>query len=367
MAYTTIDDPAQYFNTLLYTGNGATSSAGTTARTLTGVGFQPDWVWVKERSNTEGHFLQDSVRGASKVLFSNLRNAEVDSLTDYSDGGLNGFTSDGFTIGSGHAGNSNNINTNSETYVAWNWKAGTAFTNDASSTGIGSLDSAGSVNETAGFSIVTYSAVGANHTVKHGLSTTPHLIIFKSRNSSSQGWVVFHQSIANTKFVRLNETDGANTSTDGTGNFNSTSPTSSVFSIGTALATGENGKNIVCYCFSERKGYSKFGSYTGNGNADGTFVYTGFKPAWVMVKRTDSTGQWGIADNKRGVAPSGEFLFAEDNGSTNSASNNFDFLSNGFKSRADYAANNTSSATYIYLAFAESPFVNSNGVPTNAR
>ena len=363
MAYTTIDDPTQYFNTVTYTGDDAST------RNITGVGHQPDWVWIKNRGYANKHVLFDSVRGVNKSLTSNSTAAEVDQNSD--GGYVSAFNSDGFTLTEGSSSD-NDTNDDRYTYVSWNWKAGTSFTNDASATGIGSLDSAGSVNETAGFSIVTYSAVGANHTVKHGLSTTPDLIIFKSRNSSSQGWVVYHKDIANTKFVRLNETDAANTSTDGSGNFNSTSPTSSVFSIGTALATGENGKNIVCYCFSERKGYSKFGSYTGNGNDDGTFVYTGFKPAFTILKKSSGTDNWVLHDNKRSDVPNAnandQVVYPNSTAAElSSSTRTIDTVSNGFKCRGSGGNINASGETYIYLAFAESPFVNSNGVPTNAR
>ena len=299
MAYTTIDDPGINFNTLLYTGNGATSSAGTTARTLTGVGFQPDWVWLKERSNTEGHFLQDSVRGASKVMFSNLNNAEVDSLTDYSDGGLNGFISDGFTIGSGHAGNSNNINTNSETYVAWNWKAG----GSASSNSDGTITSSVSASTTAGFSVVSYTSNGsASQTVGHGLGAVPQMIISKNRDSGSSSynyWTVYHHSLAtaNDKKLKLNTTDAASS----TNEWGDTDPTSTVYSV-----------------------------HTGG----------------------DGTTNHQIEANS---------------GAVEDASGRFNFLSNGFKCVSSSTGSNGSGTTYIYMAFAESPFVNSNSVPNNAR
>ena len=337
-----IDKPSDYFNTKLYTGNGSTQS-------FTGVGFQPDLIWVKSRSNTEPHIWTDVVRGANKNIRSNATSSE---FTDANN--ITSFDSNGFSVGTGGA-----VNENTYTFASWNWKAGTSFTNDASATGIGSIDSSGSVNTDAGFSIVSFTAGGANATVAHGLGAVPKMIIVKCRAASST-WSVYHASLGATKFLRLEDTSAVGTEA---GWWNNTTPTSSVFTIG-----GNHSANTqIAYCFAEKQGYSKFGSYTGNGNADGTFVYTGFKPAWVMTKISSGTGQWGIADNKRGVAPSGEFLFADSSGATNSAPNNFDFLSNGFKPRADYAAMNTSGATYIYMAFAENPFVTSTGVPATAR
>ena len=345
-----IDKPSDYFETLIYSGNASNP------RTLSGLDFQPDWVWLKNRTDGNGHTLADSVRGANKTLSSDGTGAEV---TDKNDGHLDAFTSDGFTVGAGSTGDGR-VNDGSHTYVSWNWKAETSFTNDASGTGIGSIDSTGSVNETAGFSIVTYTAAGAVATIKHGLSSAPKMIFTKKLNGSPN-WGVYYGDA--TDYLELNTTAATQ---DDVNMWNDTAPTSSVFSVGGDNKSSGSG-NYVAYCFAEKQGYSKFGSYVGNGSTDGTFVYTGFKPAWVMTKISSGTGQWGIADNKRGVAPSGEFLFADSSGATNSAPNNFDFLSNGFKSRADYAANNTSGATYIYMAFAENPFVTSTGVPATAR
>ena len=345
MSYTNgLDKPSDYFNTVLWTGNG-------TSQSITGVNFQPDLVWLKSRSIVESHGLFDVIRGAGERLISNSTDAEATRTSVQSS-----FDSDGFSVGG-----SAQSNQSSATYCAWNWLAG----GTASSNTDGSITSSVSANTTAGFSIVKWSA-STSATIGHGLGQKPAMVITKSRNNATN-WATWHQNLTGgseeDRFLNLNSTGATTTYTDywGTGGF-----TSSVFGV---LTSGfhNNAGEMIAYCFAEKKGYSKFGSYTGNGSTDGTFVYTGFKPAWVMVKRTDSTGQWGIADNKRGVAPSGEFLFAESSGATNSAPNNFDFLSNGFKSRANYAANNTSSATYIYMAFAESPFVTSSGIPTCAR
>jgi len=352
MAYTDIDDPSVYFQTTLYTGNG-----GTNAITNTGNSdLQPDWIWFKRRDGADNNILFDVVRGVTKGIYSDLTNAE-DNLAD----SLASFNSDGFTLGA-DTGSGGSINGNNETYASWQWKAGTSFTNDASGTSVGSIDSAGSVNTDAGFSVISYTGTGSNGTIAHGLGVVPACIIHKRRNDTS-GWVVWHKSIG-TNIMELNETGAAQ---GGSSYINGTVPTSSVFSVGTSGDINASSGTYIAYCFAEKQGYSKFGSYKGNGNANGTFVYTGFKPAWVMTKISSATGQWGIADNKRGVAPSGEFLFADSSGATNDAPNNFDFTAQGFKPRADYAAMNTSGATYIFMAFAEQPFVTSTGVPATAR
>ena len=347
MAYTDIDKPSDYFNTVLYTGNA-------TGRTITGVGFQPDWVWGKVRSEAQDHVLVDSIRGATKQLYSSDSAAEQTEAQ-----GLTGFDSDGFTLGT-HA----YFNGNSKTYVAWNWKAGTSFTNDASGTGIGSIDSAGSVNTDAGFSIVSWTGTGSAGTIKHGLSTAPSMIIIKNR-SSAYDWTVGHNSLGWTNVVFLNAT----TASQGDTQFNNTAPTSSVFSIGTPLMANKSGDSIIAYCFSEKKGYSKFSSFVGNGNADGTFIYTGFKPAWVMWKRTDATNDWYIYDNKRNSFNTmGRRLEAnQSDAEVNSGSAIVDFLSNGYKFRGTDPSWNVSGGNFIYMAFAEESFVSSSGVPATAR
>ena len=348
MAYTVIDKPSDYFNTVLYTGNGSTQS-------ITGVNFQPDWVWLKQRSGTSNHRCYDIVRGATKQIYPNLTNAENTETN-----GLTSFNSDGFSLG-----NEGGHNQNGQTFASWNWKAGTSFTNDASSTGVGSIDSAGSFNNDAGFSIVSYTGTGGNETIKHGMNITPSMIIFKNRDTTNS-WNVYHTALGNGKFIRLEDTGGEGN----TGRFNNTSPTSSVFSVGVngATAVNGNGNSIIAYCFAEVKGYSKFGSYTGNGNADGTFVYTGFKPAWLMIKRTDSANAWIIQDNKRDPF---NVVTLNLNANTNGADNNnqgfLDFTANGFKLRKVDTGTNASGGTYIYMCFGSSPFVTSTGIPATAR
>jgi len=346
MAYTDIDDPSAYFQTTLYTGNG-----GTLAVTNGGNSdLQPDWLWLKKRSASVNHFLFDSIRGASKEINSNNTEAEA-SPSNY----LASFNSDGFSIGS-----DSDINGNNDTLVAWQWKAGTAFSNDASSTSVGSIDSVGSVNTDAGFSIVSFTGGGANATIKHGLTSKPSMIIVKARGQAST-WSVYHASLGATKFLRL---EGNNAVGTEAGWWNNTEPTSSVFSIG----TNHYANTQIAYCFSEKQGYSKFGSYIGNGNADGTFVYLGFKPAWLLVKST-ATNDWILHDTKRSPHNvSNVTLFP--NGSDADVTNtiyNQDILSNGFKARTTHARLNGSGVSYIYMAFAEQPFVTSTGVPATAR
>ena len=348
MAYTTIDKPSDYFNTKLYTGNGSSGHA------ITGVGFQPDWIWIKDRGATNWHSVRDSVRGTSRQLFTNEARAE--ETASY----VTAFNSDGFTLGTGNS----DVNANNNTYASWNWKAGTSFTNDASSTGIGSIDSAGSTSDASGFSIVSYTGTGSNATVKHGLSTDPKMIIFKNRNTATD-WDVYHSSLANTERVHLNTAGAKNTAAHA---FNSTSPTTAVFSVGNADNTNKSSSPMIAYCFAEKQGYSKFGSYTGNGNADGAFVYTGFKPAFVIQKNA-STGStpWFLFDNKRNPFNKTDLKLNPNSSDAESAANEIDMLSNGFKVRTSGSYTNASGNLVIYMAFAENPFVASNFNPATAR
>jgi len=329
-----------HFNTVLYTGNA-------TDDTAIAVDFQPDWTWIKKRSGAQEHVLFDSSRGATKRLFSNLTNAESDEATS-----LKAFTSSGFTLGT-HS----SVNDNTETFVAWNWKAngGTTTTNDASSTGVGSQDSVYQANTTSGFSIVLYTGTGSNDTFAHGLGVAPKWIIHKKRNGA-QHWVHYHVGIGNTRSVLFN-TDAQNSAS--AVNFNNTSPTSTVFSLGTDAYANASGDTYVAYCFAEIEGYSKFGSYTGNATstpADGTFVYTSFKPLWLMVKRTDLTGQWRIYDTKRSPINYMDELLSADasDAEAEGSTSRVDFLSNGFKFRGSASGTNKDGGTYIYMAFGSS-------------
>jgi len=352
MAYTTIDDPSVYFQTALYTGN-------VTARTITNDGnsnLQPDWVWVKSRSLGTGHRIFDTSRGAGKLLFSD---SNTDEQTDANS--ITGTASDGFTLGNDSAGF--DVNTNSATYVAWQWKCnGGTATATASESGDNPAHSV-QANTDAGFSIVTYTGTGADtSTVPHGLGATPKMIIFKRRDGTPN-WMVHHANLTSaTKRVNLNT---SNAEGDASNFLDDTAPTSSVFTLGFSAAVNADGGTFVAYCFAEKQGYSSFGKYTGNGLTDGPFVHTGFSPAWVMVKRTDAGNNWHMHDNKRVTSnPNNKTLYANLNNAD--ASEDLDMLSNGFKLRESGGGYNADTGTYIYMAFAESPFVSSEGVPTTA-
>jgi len=311
MAYTTIDKPSDYFNTLLWTGDGVNG------RSLTGVGFQPDWVWSKCRSDAVDHGLQDSVRGVGKVFHSNSTTAEG------TDNWITALNSDGFTLS-----NSNEVNQDGRTFVAWNWLAG----GSASSNSNGSITSSVSANTTAGFSIVTYTGTGSNATVGHGLGVAPNVIITKKRNGSVQP--NFQNSMRGyNEYMALNTTEAS----QATGGAIISAVSSTTYSCDGNDVVNANSGTYVSYCFAEKKGYSKFGSYTGNGNANGSFIYTGFKPAFIIAKRTDGAVDWVMYDNKRdGFNPQNDRLYpnlsAAEEGTTDKM---FDMLSNGFKARAN--------------------------------
>ena len=337
-----------HFNSLLWTGTGSSADA------KTGVGFQPDWLWAKDRNYANNHILIDSSRGVTKYLQSSQTSAE---LTDSNI--LQSFDSDGFTtVGQG-------INfLNVSDYVAWLWKAngGTTTTNDASSTGVGTIDSVIQANTTAGFSIVTYTGTGSVGSYAHGLGTKPELIITKERNNA-ENWLFYtHADDQAYLYLNLNNARSTGNNQQRFGNDSSVvQPTSTIVSIGTAEDINTSSSTYVAYLFAEIEGYSKFGSYTGNGNADGTFVFTGFRPAWVLIKQTNSTGSWLIHDNKRSpFNVIDEDLFSNLASAESDNGVDKDFLSNGFKHRASHSAVNGSSSTYIYMAFAEQPYKFSN-------
>ena len=344
MAYTTVNKSTDYFNTKLYTGNNSTNAQ-------TGVGFQPDLIWFKRRDSGAQHSLFDAVRGVTKGLASNATDAES-TISD----ALTSFDSDGFTLGSDSG---NYINFNSATYAAWNWKAN----GSGSSNGNGSISSTVSANTTAGISIVTFTGTGSNATVGHGLGAVPKCMWVKGRGNAT-AWNIYHASLGANKHLNFDSTDAEQSYTN---RFNDTDPTSTVFTIGTDAETNPSGGTMVAYCFAEKTGFSKFGSYTGNGNANGSFVYTGFKPAFVIIKNTGASQNWTMNNNKSlGYNPDNNILFPNTTGAENTG-DNIDLLSNGFKIRWDDAVNNDGSATYIYMAFAEAPLVGSNNVPATAR
>ena len=344
MAYTTIDLPTDYFNTVTYTGNGV---GGTN---ITGVGFQPDLVWIKRRSAVEYHVWNDAVRGVPKNIYSNVTNAEdTGSL-------MSAIISDGFTVQT-----DGSVNGSGSTYVAWNWLGANTTVSNTS----GTITSTVSANTTSGFSIVSYTGNGSSGaTVGHGIGSTVGMILLKGR-SFSDNWAVYHKSIGGTGLLELNGTGGTNTIST---RWNNTNAGATVFTLGNNSQVNNSGSTYVAYCFADVKGFSKFGSYTGNGNADGTFIYTGFKPAFVITRRTDSAENWAMFDNKRdGFNVNNRIILANTSDAENTANTYLDLLSNGFKARSTSGAINSSGGTYIYMAFAENPFVSSTGIPTTAR
>ena len=343
MAYTTIKKPSNYFNTKLYTGNGSTQS-------ITGVGFQPDMVWTKVRSTTDNHNLEDAVRGAGETLYPDLTLAEYTDAT-----AITSFDSDGYSIGS-----QGNVNANTQTFVSWNWLA----SNTTASNTDGSITSTVSANTTSGFSIVSYTGTGANATIGHGLSSVPKTIIIKNR-STADSWMVYHVGAGSNAYLHLETTNGA--LSPSTAQFQATTPTSSFFYVGTADGTNKSSSNMIAYCFAEKKGFSKFGSYVGNLSDDGVFCYLGFKPSFLMVKDTTTAEDWFMYDNRRPSYNYNHYLRANTSGAEVTTDNWVDFLSNGFKLRKGQTGTNRSGDTYIYMAFAEEPLTGTNGVPCTAR
>jgi hypothetical protein len=329
----TIVQGNKYMDATTYTATGTT-------QTITNAsGFLPDLVWTKARSTTGDNILTDAVRGVTKVLYSNLTSAEVTTSTY-----LTSFNSNGYSVGTGNY-------PNGTTMVGWQWQAGQGSSGSNTS---GTITSTVSVNASAGFSVVTYTGTGANATVGHGLGVAPKMVIVKSRSNATD-WVVWQTSLTGLQYLNLNQTAAVGSLA---AVWNSTIPTSSVINLGTNAAVNNSGYTFVAYCWSEIAGFSKFGSYTGNGSTDGPFVYTGFRPKFVMIKRTDSTGSWYMLDTSRAtynvVNP---YLLA--NVSNSEATDlSWDILSNGFKLRSSYLEINTNGATMIYMAFAENPFKN---------
>tara|TARA_R100000353_G_scaffold149439_3_gene107915 strand:- start:1047 stop:2144 length:1098 start_codon:yes stop_codon:yes gene_type:complete len=365
MAYTTIDDPSEYFQTTTYTGT-ATSSGDTQA--VTGVGFQPDWVWIKNRDGAYQHVLYDAVRGVNKELRSSQTNSEFVSGTN---GYLTAFDSDGFTTTRG-VNTGNHVNANGTAFVSWNWLAANGTTSNSN----GSITSTVSANTTSGFSIVTWTGNGSDATIGHGLSSAPEMYVVKNRSDSAD-WRV-GQTVAgnimtggNGYYMEWNATKAStNPGSAVTWGSTPTAPTASVFTVGSNNAHNGSSDDMLAYCFHSVKGYSRISSYTGNGNANGAFIYTGFKPAWVMMKRTDSTNDWFIFDSTRNTFNETDLRISANSTNAESdqtGSNPIDILSNGFKCRGNAAATNASGGTYIYMAFAESPFVTSTSIPNNAR
>ena len=325
--YTTIDNPELYFQTVLYTGDGNNS------RTITLPGsedMQPDMIWIKERSSTSSHYLTSIGMGIGTRL-------EPDGTSAEATEGLSAVTSDGFTIGT----STNQVNQNTITHVAYCWKE--------------SADS--------GFDIISYAGNGsAARELSHSLSATPHFIIVKNRDDSVD-WFVYHQGMSDDNNNKLNTTDAQ------FGGAYIYDPTSSIFKLRDHNVVNDSGDDYIAYAFAEKQGFSKFGSYTGNGNNDGAYVHTGFAPAFVLIKKSNASGtSWVIFDNKRNTFNErSKILQANDSGAEESSTNRIDFTASGFKLRGTWTVINNSGDTYIYMAFADAPFVNSNGVPCNAR
>jgi hypothetical protein len=350
MAYTSIDKSTEHFNTSLYAGDSQSTHA------ITGVGHQPDWVWLKYRGGNGNYNLWDVIRGVNNYIISNNGNAGSNDSTLF-----DSFDSDGFTVGNGGI-----VNDSGRNYVGWSWKAG----GSGSSNTDGNRTSTVSVNTTAGFSIVKYTGnESAGATVGHGLGVAPDVIIVKNYAVTKE-WNVYHSANTSTPqndYLILNEDNATNSNS---GRWNNTAPSSSIFTLGDGSETNGSGNTHIAYCFAEKKGFSKFGSYTGNGSTDGIFVYTGFKPAFTLIKKSSASGTWWeMVDNKR--SPSNVMdntLYANvTNSEFESSAYNRDFVSNGFKIRNTNGGDNTSGATYVYMAFAETPFVTSTGIPTTAK
>ena len=365
MAYTTIDDPSVFFQTLLYTGNASNP------RNLTNTGnsdLKPDFIWLKDRTiNGTNHVLTNSSLGfdapnapsAGGQVASDSEGAVNTPQATY--GYISAQLTDGFTASAGGT-NGDTVNKNSSNFVAWQWKINAGST---SSNSDGQITSTVQVNQSAGISIIEYTGTSSQKTVGHGLGVKPDILLFKNLETSAN-WYMFNKNFQNynTYAVLLSYANAAGIYSNAMAG---TEPTSSVFTVGNDTTTG-NGDDHICYAFAEKQGYSKFGKYTGNGNENGPFVYTGFKPAFVLIKSFSATHNWHILDNQRSPAnPVTKYLLPDTTGPE--ATFTFgDFLSNGFKWRSSSGTSfNGSGISYMYMAFAENPFVTSTGIPTTAR
>ena len=343
MAYAAISKPSLHFDTKLYTGSGSNI-------TVSDLGFQPDWAWFKKRTASGGHELYDALRGVQVYVQSNSNNGN-----DTNTNGLTAFNSGGWTVGGNGLANNGD-------WVSWNWKANGQGSSNTSGTINSTYTSA---NTTAGFSIITYTGNGSSGaTIGHGLGAKPDCMLVKQLTGSNTSWKVYLGSDANYSLDLNNDSAEANDNSI----WNDTEPTSTLFSVGSSTSTNGNGQNYVAYLFTSIKGYSKFSKFSGNGNADGQFVYTGFKPAFVMVKRLDTADWWGMFDNKReGYNPKNDPLFAS--ASDAESTLDMDLLSNGFKWYTTNNGVNGNGGVYGYMAFAAEPLVANVGqsIPATAR
>jgi hypothetical protein len=364
MAYTNIDDPSAHFQTALWTGTNAVN------KVITNDGnsdLKPDLIWAKARTSTsytDNHFIVDSSRGRTKGLVTNNTSAETTTTGNQSENDLLSFNTDGFTVGI--VNSTAALNAIDASLVGWQWKANGGST---SSNTAGTITSTVQANTDAGFSIVTWTGNSSNATIGHGLGVRPDVIIQKARGTTSN-WNVYHKDATNGQqpynvITNLNLSDATGIASNSWGT-TASDITSSVFYL--KYWINYNTTNLA-YCFAEKQGYSRFGKYVGNGNANGAFVYTGFKPAFVIVKKSTGTGNWLVYDNKRGAFNlNDEYIYGnEPNAEATSSTSGYDFLSNGFKTRNTYNDGNVSGQTYIYMAFAEHPFTTSTGVPACAR
>jgi hypothetical protein len=353
MAYTNIDDPSAHFQIATYTGNSSVNIITNDGNS----NLKPDLLWGKCRTTTKLHFLYDTTRGTEKRIESDNTGAE-----DTGTNGVTAFNSDGFRVDSG-----NTENDNGESFVAWQWKANGGTTASNTSGGITTTVQA---NQDAGFSIVTWTGNGATTTLGHGLGVRPDVIIVKARGTTSN-WAVYHKDATNGQqpfnvVTYLDLTDATGIASNSWGTV-ATDITSNTFYLKYWFNISST---LVAYCFAEKQGYSRFGKYVGNGNANGTFIYTGFKPAFVLFKNSSNAGEnWIVYDNKRDPYNEATLELFPNSTAPEYTANAFDIdiLSNGFKQRGANTGSNGVNRTYIYMAFAENPFVTSTGVPTTAR
>ena len=343
MAYTTINKSTAYQNSIIINGNGSTQA-------LTGVGHQPDWIWMK-RSNTTGHHrLIDTVRGISKIINADLTNTEA-TTASY----VTAIGTDGWTVG-----NNTDVNASGGVTSGWSWRAGQGTTTNPSG---GTITTTASVDTTAGLSIFTYTGTGNAAHLAHGLGVAPTVVWIKGRTNTDQ-WFVKHPGLAANQYIYLNGTGNV---ASGANVWSATNPDATKIYVGTDAGVNGSGEDYVCYAFAEKRGYSKFGTYKGNGNADGVFVYTGFRPRWLLIRGTGSNRNWNIIDAARDTHnPAGDFLQANTASAEDTSSIDLDFLSNGFKPRVTSGRVNTSGETYLYMAFGQS-LVGTNDIPSTAR
>ena len=345
MAYISFQ-PSDFFNSVPFVGN-----TGGVPTTVTGVGFQPDWVWFCNREVINNRWIFDSVRGVEKYLESD--NGQLET-TDAQ--GLQSFNADGFTVG-----DANPINQNTKDIISWNWKGATT----AVPSGGTITPTACSFSATAGFGIYAYAGnATSGATIAHGLGAVPKMLIIKER-SDGASWCVYHVITGNDYILNLNDSGGGSGGTSG--HWNDTTPTSTVFTLGNSSELNDGSETYVAYAFCDIPGYAKFGGYTGNGNANGAFIYTGFRPAFIMIKSTSGAGSWAMFDDKRdGYNVDNDHVSANTT-EVEQTDNTIDIVSNGFKARNTTNQVNGSGWTYLYMAFAKNPIVSSNGAPTVAR